>query len=148
MYEFDHEDAWILLAVKMADTGDGASLLKIIRAADFINTAVPMLEEINSACQKLRYIEFIEYQNSKLSITQAGEKLIENIPFDYKKPHHPYELVIEISKQLCRYKLKDVCHDDCFSEDEEQHANEQYHIESEKLINWVTNRSGREFSIE
>lgn len=62
--EFIHSDAQILLAIIIAGKEDnGASLENIIGAADFINRAYPMFEEVDGALARLIKGKYIFEKN-------------------------------------------------------------------------------------
>jgi hypothetical protein len=65
-------DAWVLAAVDWAADAD---LAKIIAAADAINHAIPMIEEIEHAIQFLGAAGLVHYFDTSLTLTDEGRRI-------------------------------------------------------------------------
>src|SRR5260370_40246 len=66
-------DAWVLAAIMMTQQEGGSSLTDVVAAADAINHAILMENEVESAVRKLLGAELIATQQRAFFLTEAGE---------------------------------------------------------------------------
>lgn len=67
---FEYSDAWLLGAIAFSENGNkGAALTEVIRAADYLNHAIPTYAEFASATEKLTNAGLIAAQNERLKTT-------------------------------------------------------------------------------
>jgi len=68
--KFEYSDAWLLEAIKLAETGDkGATLTDIIQTADYINHAIMTNSEFTTGTRKLKNLGLIIEKDKKLKTT-------------------------------------------------------------------------------
>ena len=70
------EDAWILLAMLLCDSGVTCSLVQVFAAADFINHAIPSLTELHGALNRLRTGGFITARRGGFAVTKKSSALL------------------------------------------------------------------------
>ncbi len=70
---WERSDAWILLAVLMGT--EPCSLEQLIGAADYINHAIPTLEEIHGALNRGVAGKLVRVRRSEFEVTDAGRQL-------------------------------------------------------------------------
>jgi hypothetical protein len=66
-------DAWVLAAIMMTQQEGGSSLTDVVAAADAINHAILMENEVESAVRKLLGAELIATQQRAFFLTESGE---------------------------------------------------------------------------
>jgi hypothetical protein len=68
--KFEYSDAWLLEAIKLAETGDkGATLTDIIQTADYINHAIMTNSEFATRTRKLKNLGLIIEKDKRLKTT-------------------------------------------------------------------------------
>jgi hypothetical protein len=62
-------DAWLMLAIAMADSGNGATLQSIIAAGDFVNHAIFTGSEIRHGLAILTHLDYIQAIDGRFLLT-------------------------------------------------------------------------------
>ena len=84
--------AWIFLAVDFTDL-EGAGLIDILHAADAINHAVPLENELESSIQFLTSHGMLLKQGNSFHITERGRSILESA-------HHGAANIFEVWRAL------------------------------------------------
>ncbi|HEX6873992.1 MAG TPA: hypothetical protein VF163_23065 [Micromonosporaceae bacterium] len=70
-------DAWVLAAIMMTAGDEGAALSRVVAAADAINHAILMAEEVEPAVRRLLGVGLIAVLDRRYHLTGAGRILAE-----------------------------------------------------------------------
>ena len=77
--DFQSSDHWIFLSIALQAKVDGASLRDVIAAADYINHAIPTIEEIEGAVNRLTAARLIWIRNNRFGLTDSGKVLVRSV---------------------------------------------------------------------
>jgi len=69
MTTFDSSDSWVMLALLMSESPDGASLRSIIATADYLNHAILKYEELAGSLAQLMRAGYVEKQAGRFRAT-------------------------------------------------------------------------------
>eukprot|EP01047_Picozoa_sp_COSAG01_P044582 COSAG01_NODE_4044_length_5408_cov_1.746468_5_plen_210_part_00 len=83
--EWESADAWIFLAALYNRESDQFELQHIVAAADFINHAIPTLEELHGAINRSLAGRLIKTKRGAFSVTDKALELFTNIESSCKK---------------------------------------------------------------
>lgn len=78
--EWQNEDAWILLAITYSSGAGGAATLdQVVGAADMINHALPTVDEVHGAVNRLLTARLIAVKNGHFSTTARARDLLAKV---------------------------------------------------------------------
>lgn len=108
--EWASSDAWILLATLYNRGSEQIALAHIIAAADFINHAVPTLEELHGAINRLLATGLLKTKRESFSIPEKALKLFAKVESSCtKRVLDQYEGLFQVMRcPCCGVKLKKV----------------------------------------
>lgn len=112
MHKFMPVDAHILVGLFYADKqakNAEISCLEIVASCWTINPAIPVLAEFASAFNKFLYARIINLDENKLSLTNFGRQLVQDISNSNETASTPDKLVTQLATVLAGYKLKSMC---------------------------------------
>jgi len=72
-------DAWMFLAIGLANDKGPSSLARVIGAADAIQHAVMTWEEVDGGLFRLGKAGYVEVRDGKVSLTQKGRTIFEGL---------------------------------------------------------------------
>jgi hypothetical protein len=134
MVNYKFGDGWIFRAIHLTNGEGGIDLDRMIGTADFINKAIPTVEEVNHACSKLIELDFLEIVNGKLLITDSGNHFIESIDWDLDRSQHPYEFASAVADKLDEVKSIGDEFEKHFTKKEIQSAHQKYSDNFNRLL--------------
>jgi hypothetical protein len=75
--KFSSSHSWIFASLRGSSEA-GSTLAEIVMRADMLNRAIPNLDEIVSALEKLHSHGLINIENGRTALTVHGQKVLEN----------------------------------------------------------------------
>lgn len=71
------EDSWILLAISFGNDDEGIELSRLISAADYIDRAIPSLEQLHGALNRLASAQLITRRRGHFFLKERGRALVD-----------------------------------------------------------------------
>lgn len=125
MHKFNHTAALVLLGLESV-VHDESNCLALVTCCYELNHLIPSHAEFADAFNKLLYVSAIVIDGEKVSLTNFGRDIINNVRRKSSVEANAGELLALVNKELSGYKLKSMCNRTVWTEAQYQQAVDHY----------------------